>query len=55
MNTTPKQAAYLSLLEQMVQRQITGRHQLVCGMSDARKAISGLRKMRALVATGWNA
>jgi len=55
MNTTPKQAAYLSTLEIMVSRQIAGRHELVCSMSDARKAIAGLRKMRALVATGWNA
>lgn len=55
MNTTPKQAAYLSVLEKMVAHQIASRHQLVCSMGDARRSIAGLRKMRALVAAGWNA
>jgi len=55
MKTTPKQAAYLSCLEQLVDRQIRGRHVLVCSMGDARRAIAGLRKARALIASGWNA
>lgn len=55
MDTTPKQAAYLSTLERIVDMQIRRRHERLCSMGDARRSIAGLRKMRAMVAAGWNA
>lgn len=55
MNTTPAQAAFLTILEQIVDRQIKERHRLVCGMSDARKAIASLRTVRQLYAKGCSA
>lgn len=49
---TPAQASFLTTLEQIVDRQIKERHHLVCGMSDARKAIASLRTVRRLYAEG---
>lgn len=46
MHRTPAQAAQLVILRQIVARQIAERHVLVCGKSDARRAIQNLRKIQ---------